>query len=68
MIIDIDWSDLPETWSDQDYEVIADFWEDSCEWCHLRIDNPKLEQWIRLNHSDWIIEEHAPKSGTTTDS
>ena len=68
MIIDIDWADLPNTWSDDVYRVVEDFWEDGSEWAHLEILDTNLQQWIRQHHSDWIIADHAFKSGTTTDS
>jgi len=55
MKIDINWSDIPTEWQDTDYEVIADFWEDGVEWCHLKILNPLVSAWILRYHPEWIF-------------
>lgn len=54
MKIDINWSDIPTEWLETDYLVIADFWEDGEEWCHLQILNPLVSAWILRHHPEWI--------------
>ena len=57
MIIEIDWHLVPESWQEQDYLVIEDYWEDGEEWAKLEIINPKLQTWISLAHNDWILTD-----------
>lgn len=51
-----DWLEFAKTIPDDSYRIIEEFWEDSEEWAHIEITDPKWRTWITLKHPEWIIE------------
>lgn len=61
MIIELDfnrdeWMEFGKAIPDTAYEIIEEFWEDSDEWAHIRILDPKWQQWISQHHPEWIVD------------
>lgn len=57
MKIQLDLDCIPPAWRDDQYTILADYWEDNEMWAELLITDPKLQTWIRLSMPDAIIED-----------
>jgi hypothetical protein len=55
MKIQLDLDAIPASWRQEQYQVLADYWEDSEEWADLLILDPILQTWIRLSMPEVII-------------
>jgi hypothetical protein len=56
MMIQLDLGLVPDTWRDDQYKILKDYWEDSEEWADIEIIDPKLKTWIALSMPDCIVE------------
>ncbi len=55
-MIQLDLGLVPDTWRDDQYKILKDYWEDSEEWADIEIIDPKLKTWIALSMPDCIVE------------
>jgi hypothetical protein len=55
-MIQLDLGLIPDTWRDDQYKIVKDYWEDSEEWADIEIIDPKLKTWISLSMPDCIVE------------
>jgi hypothetical protein len=56
MIIQLDLALIPNTWRDDQYKIVKDYWEDSEEWADIEIIDPKLKTWIEQSMPYCILD------------
>jgi hypothetical protein len=56
MMIQLDLDLIPETWREDQFKIIADYWEDNEMWVDIEVIDPKLKTWISLSMPDCIVD------------
>jgi hypothetical protein len=56
MMIQLDLDLIPEAWREDQFKIIADYWEDNEMWVDIEVIDPELKTWISHTMPDCIVD------------